>query len=113
MSSLHLLPDATTAPNSAFLLHPHSPLFPSKTQTPLCPPPVESQEHHDRLHPHREVSEVIRSTNRGYPLVLNKPPTLAGLAFEQAAWRLVEQDSMQIVMVEEQPKQGFFSFFGG
>ncbi|CAN0891760.1 Septum site-determining protein minD homolog, chloroplastic [Linum grandiflorum] len=61
-----------------------------------------------------EDSEVIRSTNRGYPLVLNKPPTLAGLAFEQAAWRLVEQDSMQAVMVEEEPKKkGFFSFFGG
>lgn len=61
-----------------------------------------------------EDSEVIRSTNRGYPLVLNKPPTLAGLAFEQAAWRLVEQDSMKAVMVEEEPKRrGFFSFFGG
>lgn len=61
-----------------------------------------------------EDSEVIRSTNRGFPLVLNKPPTLAGLAFEQAAWRLVEQDSMQAVMMEEEPKKrGFFSFFGG
>ncbi|KAH0874775.1 hypothetical protein HID58_072137, partial [Brassica napus] len=61
-----------------------------------------------------EDSEVIRSTNRGFPLVLNKPPTLAGLAFEQAAWRLVEQDSMKAVMVEEEPKKhGFFSFFGG
>nr|XP_009782566.1 PREDICTED: putative septum site-determining protein minD homolog, chloroplastic [Nicotiana sylvestris]XP_016432981.1 PREDICTED: putative septum site-determining protein minD homolog, chloroplastic [Nicotiana tabacum] len=60
-----------------------------------------------------EDSEVIRSTNRGYPLVLNKPPALAGLAFEQAAWRLVEQDSMEAVMVEEEPKKrGFFSFFG-
>ncbi|CAA0831013.1 Putative septum site-determining protein minD homolog- chloroplastic [Striga hermonthica] len=61
-----------------------------------------------------EDSEVIRSTNRGYPLVLNKPPALAGLAFEQAAWRLVEQDTMKAVMVEEEPKKkGFFSFFGG
>ncbi|CAN6461959.1 unnamed protein product [Victoria cruziana] len=62
-----------------------------------------------------EDAEVIRSTNRGYPLVLNNPPSLAGLAFEQAAWRLVEQDSMQAVMVEEEPKKrgGFFSFFGG
>ncbi|KAE9621054.1 hypothetical protein Lal_00019414 [Lupinus albus] len=60
-----------------------------------------------------EDTEVIRSTNRGYPLVLNKPPTLAGLAFEQAAWRLVEQDSMQAVVAEEEPKRGFFSFFGG
>ncbi|KAL3342158.1 hypothetical protein AABB24_026268, partial [Solanum stoloniferum] len=60
-----------------------------------------------------EDSEVIRSTNRGYPLVLNKPPALAGLAFEQAAWRLVEQDSMETVMMEEEPKKrGFFSFFG-
>ncbi|GAA0153507.1 hypothetical protein LIER_43234 [Lithospermum erythrorhizon] len=59
-------------------------------------------------------SEVIRSTNRGFPLVLNKPPTLAGLAFEQAAWRLVEQDTMQAVLLHEQPKKrGFFSFFGG
>ncbi|KAK3037227.1 hypothetical protein RJ639_030120 [Escallonia herrerae] len=61
-----------------------------------------------------EDTEVIRSTNRGYPLVLNKPPTMAGMAFEQAAWRLVEQDSMEAVMVEEEPKKrGFFSFFGG
>nr|XP_009418620.1 PREDICTED: putative septum site-determining protein minD homolog, chloroplastic [Musa acuminata subsp. malaccensis] len=61
-----------------------------------------------------EDSEVIKSTNRGYPLVLNKPPTMAGLAFEQAAWRLVEQDTMTAVMVEEEPKKkGFFSFFGG
>ncbi|KAB1204889.1 hypothetical protein CJ030_MR3G005603 [Morella rubra] len=61
-----------------------------------------------------EDSEVIRSTNRGYPLVLNKPPTLAGLAFEQAAWRLVERDSMTAVMMEEETKKrGFFSFFGG
>lgn len=61
-----------------------------------------------------EDSEVIRSTNRGYPLVLNRPPTVAGIAFEQAAWRLVEGDSMKAVMVEEEPKKrGFFSFFGG
>lgn len=62
-----------------------------------------------------EDAEVIRSTNRGYPLVLNRPPTLAGLALEQAAWRLVEQDSMKAVLVEEtQPrKKGFLSFFGG
>ncbi|KAH8483085.1 hypothetical protein H0E87_027727 [Populus deltoides] len=59
-------------------------------------------------------TEVIRSTDRGYPLVLNKPPTMAGLALEQAAWRLVEQDSMKAVMVEEEPKKhGFLSFFGG
>lgn len=59
-------------------------------------------------------AEVIRSTNRGYPLVLNNPPTSAGLAFEQAAWRLIEQDTMKAVMVEEAPKKrGFFSFFGG
>ncbi|KAM0975674.1 hypothetical protein ACFX2I_018552 [Malus domestica] len=61
-----------------------------------------------------EDTEVIISTNKGYPLVLNRPPTLAGLAFEQAAWRLVEQDNMQAVMVEEEPRSaGFFSFFGG
>ncbi|XP_074291544.1 septum site-determining protein minD homolog, chloroplastic [Silene latifolia] len=60
-----------------------------------------------------EDSEVIRSTNRGYPLVLNKPISLAGLAFEQAAWRLVEQDSMTAVMMEEEPKKGgFLSFLG-
>ncbi|KAJ8554387.1 hypothetical protein K7X08_025065 [Anisodus acutangulus] len=59
-----------------------------------------------------EDLEVIRSTNRGYPLVLNKTPALAGLAFEQAAWRLVDQDSMETVILEEEPKkQGFFSFF--
>ncbi|KAL5162378.1 hypothetical protein HKD37_07G019508 [Glycine soja] len=39
MSSLHLLPGATTTLNSAFLLHPHSPLFPSKTLTPKKPKP--------------------------------------------------------------------------
>eukprot|EP00250_Pteridium_aquilinum_P001780 c11996_g1_i1 orf=89-1213(+) len=60
-----------------------------------------------------EDAEVIRSTNRGYPLVLNKPPTLAGLAFEQAAWRLVEQDSMKAVLVEEAPaKKSFLNFLG-
>jgi hypothetical protein len=31
-----------------------------------------------------EDAEVIRSTNRGVPLVLNDPPTPAGLALEQA-----------------------------
>lgn len=60
-----------------------------------------------------EDAEVIRSTNRGYPLVLNKPPTLAGLALEQAAWRLVEQDSMKAVLVEEAPaRKGFLPFMG-
>jgi septum site-determining protein MinD len=62
-----------------------------------------------------EDAEVIRSTNRGVPLVLNDPPTLAGLALEQATWRLVERDAMTAVMVEEQErpqkKGGFFSFF--
>ncbi|KAL2643835.1 hypothetical protein R1flu_011422 [Riccia fluitans] len=61
-----------------------------------------------------EDSEVIKSTNRGYPLVLKKPPTLAGLALEQAAWRLVEQDSMKAVLIEEAPpKKSFLSFLGG
>jgi septum site-determining protein MinD len=55
-----------------------------------------------------EDSEVIKSTNRGYPLVLKNPPSLAGLALEQMAWRLVEKDSMKAVMVEEAPpKRGF------
>lgn len=61
-----------------------------------------------------EDAEVIRSTNRGFPLVLNRLPSLAGIAFEQAAWRLVERDSMKAVMVGEEPKKkGWFSFFGG
>lgn len=64
-----------------------------------------------------EDAEVIRSTNRGCPLVLTRPHSLAGLAFEQAAWRLVEQDTMTAVMLEEEEpkKKGFFSFsfFGG
>lgn len=61
-----------------------------------------------------EDAEVIRSTNRGFPLVLNRPPSMAGIAFEQAAWRLVERDSMKAVMMEEEPKKkGWFSFFGG
>ncbi|KAJ4776777.1 Site-determining protein [Rhynchospora pubera] len=64
-----------------------------------------------------EDAEVIRSTNRGSPLVLNDPPAPAGIAFEQAAWRLVEGDTMTAVALEEadrQPKKGFgwFSFFG-
>ncbi|CAN6223440.1 unnamed protein product [Urochloa humidicola] len=62
-----------------------------------------------------EDAEVIRSTNRGVPLVLNDPPSPAGLALEQATWRLVERDAMTAVMVEEQerPKKkgGFLSFF--
>ncbi|CAM6092864.1 unnamed protein product [Calypogeia fissa] len=61
-----------------------------------------------------EDSEVIKSTNRGYPLVLKKPPTLAGLALEQAAWRLVEQDSMKAVLIEEaSAKRSFLPFMGG
>ena len=63
-----------------------------------------------------EDAEVIRSTNRGVPLVLNDPSTPAGLALEQATWRLVERDAMTAVMVEEQerPKKkgGVFLFFG-
>ncbi|KMZ66953.1 hypothetical protein ZOSMA_280G00110 [Zostera marina] len=58
-------------------------------------------------------SKVIRSTNRGYPLILNQPPSLADLAFEQAAWRLVEQDSMTVVVVEEEPKMGWRRERGG
>lgn len=61
-----------------------------------------------------EDSEVIKSTNRGYPLVLKNPPTLAGLALEQVAWRLVEQDSMKAVLIEESPqKRSFLPFMGG
>lgn len=61
-----------------------------------------------------EDSEVIKSTNRGYPLVLKNPPTLAGLALEQMAWRLVEKESMKAVMVEEAvPKRSFWPFMAG
>ncbi|CAM6021274.1 unnamed protein product [Sphagnum balticum] len=61
-----------------------------------------------------EDSEVIKSTNRGYPLVLKNPPTLAGLALEQVAWRLVEQDSMKAVLIEEAPqKRSFLPFLRG
>lgn len=62
-----------------------------------------------------EDSEVIKSTNRGYPLVLKNPPTLAGLALEQMAWRLVEKDSMKAVLIEEAPHKRSFlpSFMGG
>lgn len=61
-----------------------------------------------------EDSEVIKSTNRGYPLVLKNPPTLAGLALEQVAWRLVEKDSMKAVLIEETPqKRSFLPFMGG
>ncbi len=60
-----------------------------------------------------EDSEVIKSTNRGYPLVLKNPPTLAGLALEQIAWRLVEQDSMKAVLIEEAPKKRSFLPFMG
>lgn len=61
-----------------------------------------------------EDSEVIKSTNRGYPLVLKNPPTLAGLALEQMAWRLVEKDSMKAVLIEEAPqKRSFLPFMGG
>ncbi|KAJ7969888.1 Site-determining protein [Quillaja saponaria] len=52
---------------------------------------------------------------RDIKMIVNRVRTdmIKGLAFEQAAWRLVEQDSMQAVMMEEEPKRGFFSFFGG
>ncbi|KAH1228530.1 putative prefoldin subunit 4 [Glycine max] len=39
ISFLHLLLGTTTAPNSAFVLRPHSPVFPSKTLTPKKPKP--------------------------------------------------------------------------
>ncbi|KAG0613772.1 hypothetical protein M758_6G129500 [Ceratodon purpureus] len=61
-----------------------------------------------------EDAEVIKSSNRGYPLVLKNPPTLAGLALEQMAWRLVEKDSMKAILIEEAPpKRSLFPFLSG
>lgn len=61
MPTFHLLPDATTAPNSTFLLHLYSPLLPSKTLTPKNPnPPLPSSNETARSKSHepRRNNEV-------------------------------------------------------
>ena len=62
-----------------------------------------------------EDTEVIVSTNRGEPLVLKKKLTLAGIAYENAARRVVGKQDFLIDL--EQPKKGIFQrtkeFFTG
>eukprot|EP00850_Spirogloea_muscicola_P005853 SM000027S09634 [mRNA] locus=s27:407902:409231:- [translate_table: standard] len=58
-----------------------------------------------------EDSGVIMSSNRGEPLVLQKPPTVAGYALEQAAYRLIQNDRLKaFVFEEETQKRGLFDF---
>jgi septum site-determining protein MinD len=62
-----------------------------------------------------EDTEVIVSTNRGEPLVLKKKLTLAGIAYENAARRIVGKDDFLIDL--DRPKKGIFQrvgeFFSG
>ena len=62
-----------------------------------------------------EDTEVIVSTNRGEPLVLKKKLTLAGIAYENAARRVVGKQDFLIDL--EQPKKGLLQrtkeFFTG
>ena len=56
-----------------------------------------------------EDTATIGASNQGMPLVLKKPPTMAALAIEAAAWRLAEGDQMDVVVLPEE-KKGFLSF---
>jgi septum site-determining protein MinD len=62
-----------------------------------------------------EDTEVIVSTNRGEPLVLKKKLTLAGIAYENAARRVVGKQDFLIDL--DQPKKGLLQrtkeFFTG
>ena len=62
-----------------------------------------------------EDTEVIVSTNRGEPLVLKKKLTLAGIAYENAARRIVGKQDFLIDL--DQPKKVIFQnikeFFTG
>ena len=57
-----------------------------------------------------EDTEVIVSTNRGEPLVLKKKLTLAGIAYENAARRVVGKQDFLIDL--DQPKKGIFQRVG-
>jgi septum site-determining protein MinD len=57
-----------------------------------------------------EDTEVIVSTNRGEPLVLKKKLTLAGIAYENAARRVVGKEDFMIDL--DQPKKGIFQRIG-
>jgi septum site-determining protein MinD len=62
-----------------------------------------------------EDTEVIVSTNRGEPLVLKKKLTLAGIAYENAARRVVGKQDFMIDL--ERPKKSLLQrtkeFFTG
>ena len=51
-----------------------------------------------------EDSDMIGASNEGMPLVLKKPPSMAGLAIEAAAWRLVSNEEMDTVLLPEERK---------
>ena len=57
-----------------------------------------------------EDTEVIVSTNRGESLVLKKKLTLAGIAYENAARRVVGKEDFMIDL--DQPKKGIFQRIG-
>lgn len=57
-----------------------------------------------------EDPAMIASSNQGMPLVLKKPPSMAGLAIEAAAWRLAQGEQMDMVVLPEERKKGLFSF---
>lgn len=56
-----------------------------------------------------EDTAIIGASNQGMPLVLKKPPSMAGLAIEAAAWRLAQGEQMDVVVLPEE-KKGFLPF---
>ncbi len=57
-----------------------------------------------------EDQQVIISTNRGEPLVLQKKLTLSGIAFENAARRLIGKQDYFIDL--NNPNKGIFQKLG-
>lgn len=57
-----------------------------------------------------EDAAMIGASNEGMPLVLKKPPAMAGLAVEAAAWRLISGEEMNTVLLPEEKKKSFGLF---
>ncbi len=57
--------------------------------------------------------QVIISTNRGEPLVLQKKLTLSGIAFENAARRLIGRQDYFVDMKQEKESKGLLETLSG
>lgn len=60
-----------------------------------------------------EDEQVIISTNRGEPLVLQKKLSLSGIAFENAARRLVGKEDYFVDLASEEKDKGLFGKLSG